>query len=155
MNFTIEAIPNAIAEVVRVKRISPQYKGLKALASVADGYGPCRSCLRVFKQGVDRRIYFTYNAFDGLSKLPDPGPVFIHEDQCKRFEGEFPQDILDLPVYLEAFRESGELVERERMDRDNVAAQIDSLLSDPDVQYVNLRNAEAGCFIARAQPLTE
>lgn len=150
MNFKIEPIQDEIISEVRRTMASPQYSGLTAFASVADGYGPCRSCLKVFSQGVDRRIYFTYNPFDGLSSLPDPGPVFIHEVECQKFEGDFPRDILDLPVYLEAYGGCSDLVRRERMDRNTVAGQIETLLKLPAVQFVNLRNAEAGCFIARA-----
>jgi Protein of unknown function (DUF1203) len=149
MNFRIEPIPAEITSEVRRSMVSPQYRSLMANASVANGYGPCRSCLRVFDQGVDRRIYFTYNSFDGLADLPDPGPVFIHENECKAFEGDFPEDILMLPVYLEAFGNESVIVQRVRMDSSTVNAQLSELLNRPDVQFVNLRNAEVGCFIAR------
>ena len=149
MNFKVEPIPAEITSEVRRSMVSPQYRSLAANSSVANGYGPCRSCLRVFEQGRDRRISFTYNAFDGLSDLPDPGPVFIHENECEAFEGDLPEDILDLPVYLEAFGADSVIVRRVRMDRSTVNDQLLGLLDRPDVQFVNLRNAEAGCFIAR------
>ena len=153
MTFRIEPISEEITQEVRSAMVSPQYRSLKAVASIADGYGPCRSCLRVFNEGVDRRIYFTYNPFDGLSELPAPGPVFIHEEECKKFEAEFPTDVLDLPVYLEAFSSEGKLIERISMDAAAVLEQIAGLLSEPTVRVVNLRNAEAGCYIARAVPV--
>lgn len=150
MNFRIESIPSEIASQVRQHMVSPQYKSLPAISSVADGYGPCRSCLRVFDQGRDRRIYFTYDAFDGLSNLPDPGPVFIHEDDCEPFEGDFPKDLLDLPVYFEVYGDDSRMIQRERMDKSGVDVQLARLLSVHDAKFVNLRNAEAGCHIARA-----
>lgn len=150
MNFRIEAIPAKIADEVRRTMTSPQYQSLKAAASLADGYGPCRSCLRVFEQGVERRIFFTYNSFDGLSSLPDPGPVYIHEENCQRFERGFPRDILDIPVFLEAFGDESLLLQRIPLDRAKVDEQIEGLLDTPGVRFVNLRNAEAGCFTARA-----
>ena len=58
MSFVIEPISSEIVNTVRESMVSPQYKSLPAIESVADGYGPCRSCLRVFEQGSDRRIYF-------------------------------------------------------------------------------------------------
>ena len=152
MNFRILPIPAEISDQARRTMVSPQYKSLAAAASVANGYGPCRSCLKVFNQGVDRRIFFTYNSFEGLSSLPDPGPVFIHAEKCEAFEGTFPADILDLPVYFEAFGEDSRMVERERMDRNQAGEQIAELLSKPGVRFVNLRNAEAGCYIAKALP---
>ena len=150
MNFRILPIPPEISEQVRRTMISPQYKSLAAAASVSNGYGPCRSCLKVFNQGVDQRIFFTYNSFDGLSSLPDPGPVFIHAEVCEPFGGEFPEDILELPVYFEAYGKDSHLIERERMDKSDADQQLTRLLSIQGVKFVNLRNAEAGCYIAKA-----
>lgn len=150
MNYKIQPIPAEIAAEVRRSMVSPQYKGLAAFASVANGYGPCRSCLRVFDEYKENRIYFTYNAFDGLSSLPDPGPVYVHEHECQAFEGGFPDDLLSLPIFLEAFGEESRIIERRKMDRGDVHEQIVGLLSSEGVKFVNLRNAEAGCYIARA-----
>ena len=152
MEYKIVAIPENISSEVRNTMLSPQYKSLAANSSVANGYGPCRSCLQVFDQGNDRRIYLTYNSFDGLSSLPDPGPIFIHEKECSRFAGAgFPPDILELPIYLEAFAHESRLVERVAMDRQSVDAQINGLFANKQVRFINLRNAEAGCFIARVE----
>jgi len=152
MNYRVVAIPGEISSEVRRTLISPQYKSLAANVSVANGYGPCRSCLQVFDQGTDRRIYLTYNSFDGLSPLPDPGPIFIHENECSRFESDgFPPDILDLPVYLEAFADESRLVERVAMNREDVNSQVTDLFASDQVRFINLRNAEAGCFIARVE----
>lgn len=154
LKYRVAAIPESISSEVRQTLISPQYKSLDAIVSVANGYGPCRSCLRVFEQGSDRRIYLTYNPFDGLSSLPDPGPIFIHEDECERFIGEgFPPDILELPILLEAFSNESRLVSREAMDPLSVDDQITDLFEDDEVRFINLRNSEAGCFIARVERL--
>lgn len=152
MSFKIISMPPAIADEARKTIVSPQYKSLKADVSVATGYGPCRSCLRVFDQGKDHRIYLTYNAFEGRSSLPDPGPIFIHQNECVRFDDDrFPPDIFDLPVYLEAFGDESFLVRRDRMEPEKVDAQIAELFSNPAVKFVNLRNADAGCFIAHVE----
>ena len=153
MNYRIEPISPEIVRRVRKFMISPQYKSLPAIESVADGYGPCRSCLRVFEQGADRRIYFTYNAFEGHSSLPDPGPVFIHAEICEPCDGGLTEDILGLPVYFEAYGDDSRLIERERMDKLNFCQQLTALLSLQGVKFVNLRNAEAGCYIAKAVPV--
>lgn len=150
MSYKVVPIPAAITRSVRKTLVSPQYKSLAAAASVANGYGPCRSCLGVFDQGRDRRIFFTYDPFEGLSPLPDPGPIFIHEDECGRFEGVgFPPDLVDLPIHFEAFGEESRLIARKRMEPAEIDPQLNELLRDPQVRFVNLRNAEAGCFIAR------
>ena len=152
MGYKVMPIPVEIAAKARETLVSPQYGSLRADVGVASGYGPCRSCLRVFEQGTDRRIFFTYNSFDGRAKLPDPGPVFIHQHECVPFGGErFPPDLLGLPVLLEAFGDESRLMARYAMEGDRIDRQISSIFADPEVRFINLRNAEAGCFIARVE----
>lgn len=149
MNYKVKPIPISITAEVRETLLSPQYKSLKADVSLANGYGPCRSCLRVFDQGKDHRICLTYNSFEGRSSLPDPGPVFIHRDECGRFEADcVPADLLFLPVLFEAFGDESRLISRQPMDVSRVSAQIETLFFDAAVRFINMRNAEAGCFIA-------
>jgi Protein of unknown function (DUF1203) len=151
MSYKVVPIPTEIAESVRKNMISPQYKH-PAFASIATGYGPCRSCLEVFDEGTEERILFTYNSFEGLSDLPLPGPIFIHKNDCKPFSGEgFPQDLINLPLLFEAFGENSELIKREKVERGKIDEQIRACLNLPNVRYVNIRNAEAGCFIARIE----
>lgn len=152
MNYKVMAIPENISSEVRSALVSPQYRSLAAAASVANGYGPCRSCLRVFEQGRDRRIYFTYNSFDGRSTLPDPGPVFIHENECERYQNAgFPEHLGDLPIFFEAFADESRLLSRTRLIPGQADDQIAALFREPEVRFINLRNAEAGCFIAAVE----
>src|SRR5690606_11118466 len=110
MEYSVISIDPALTTTVRERMVSPQYPSLSAVVSVANGYGPCRSCLRVFDQGNENRIFFTYNAFEGSSDLPDAGPVFIHERDCPRYEGNaLPADLLGLPLLFEAFGEGSEM----------------------------------------------
>lgn len=154
MSYKVVPVSQEITNEARKTLVSPQYKSFAATVSLANGYGPCRSCLRVFDQGNERRIGFTFNAFEGLSTLPDPGPVFVHEHECEAFDREgFPVDILGLPIYLEAFGRESDLAKRIRMDPDRIEIQIDDLFAMDEVRFINLRNAEAGCFIARVERL--
>jgi Protein of unknown function (DUF1203) len=149
MNYKVIPIPLEIAESVRKNMISPQYKHT-AFASIATGYGPCRSCLKVFDEGNDERILFTYNSFEGLSDLPLPSPIFIHKNECEQFSDEgFPQDLINLPLLFEAFGENSELLKRKKVEREEIDSQIAELFDLGAVKYINLRNSEAGCFVAR------
>lgn len=85
LDFTVLPIPSEICEQVRQSLKSPQY-GHPAHAEPAAGYGPCRSCLRKFCVGSDRRLLFTYNPFAEIDSYPSPGPIFIHENTCKPFD---------------------------------------------------------------------
>ena len=149
MRFKVNPIPAKIAAEARETLVSPQYKSLQAAVSVANGYGPCRSCLRVFEEGKERRLFFTYNSFEGRAELPDPGPIFIHHENCERYSEEgIPADLLGLPVYFEAYGDGSLLISRRRMDPSIVDSQIRSIFTDAEVKFINMRNAEAGCFIA-------
>jgi Protein of unknown function (DUF1203) len=150
-DFRVIGISEQLAEKVRRSRTSPQY-GHPAHTELATGYGPCRQCLRTFRTGQEARILFTYNPFDGLDAYPSPGPVFIHEDDCTSFGGPgFPQELRGIPLVLEAYGEDRWLVAQERIRDGVVEPAIGRLLEQDGVEYLHLRNLEAGCFIARIE----
>jgi hypothetical protein len=151
MNYKIVPIPTEIARSVRENMKSPQY-GHPAFADVAKGYGPCRVCLKTFNQGKDERILFTYNAFESLSSLPLPSPIYIHKNECESFdENGFPPELIDLPLLFEGYAEESELVKREAIDKENLKNQIAAIFALSGVNYINIRNAEAGCFVAKIE----
>src|SRR5215213_10573793 len=132
MNYKVVPIPVEIAGRVREKLISPQY-GHPAFADVAKGYGPCRVCLKTFVKGAEERILFTYNAFENLSKLPLPSPVYIHKDPCEAFdESGFPSTLIDLPLLLEGYGEESMLVKREAVRKENIENQIAKIFALED-----------------------
>ncbi len=154
MRYQIVSIPEPVSDAVRVTLRSPQYDH-PAYVETATGYGPCRACLKTFDEGKEERILFTYNPFLGLSDLPAPGPIFIHKEKCESYAGEeFPADLRRLPLLLEGYGENSDLVRREKVFGDAVENQIAELLSLQAVNYVNIRNSEAGCFVARIERMT-
>lgn len=146
------AIPTRLAEAVRATRVSPGY-GHPAHAEVAAGYGPCRHCLRTFRVGEERRILFTYDPFHGTETLPLPGPVFIHEDACERFpeDGGFSADLLAHRLTLNAYALGRLLREQVHVEDGAVEAEIGRLLGRGDVDYLHVRDTEAGCFDLRIE----
>ena len=150
MSFRVVPISASLVSEARSTMLSPQYKGLPAFSSIATGYGPCRSCLETFKEGAEYRTSFTYDPNEGFSDLPQPGPVFVHTHECEEFSGPgFPAAIRHLPMFFEAFDKECEMVTRRKVEQDILESQIESLLGTPQVEFVKVRNAEAGCFIAR------
>ena len=151
MNFKVIGIPQNIAQKVRETMKSPQY-GHPAFSDIAKGYGPCRLCLKTFNEGKEERILFTYNAFEGVSDLPLPSPIFVHKDECERYEAnEFPKDLRNLPMALEGFGKESLLVLREKIDEKTIEKKINQMFELENVDYINLRNTQAGCFIARIE----
>lgn len=150
MSFRVKPISANIVDEVRRTMVSPQHRSLPAFSSVANGYGPCRSCLRTFDEGNEDRTSFTYDPFAGRSNLPQPGPVFVHTRECQEFAAEgFPAGLRQLPMYFEGFAPENNLISRVRVEPDQLESQIEQIFHDPLVDFIYVRNAEAGCFIAQ------
>jgi hypothetical protein len=151
-SYRVISIPTELAQQVRATGKSPQY-GHPAHSELASGYGPCRVCLRRFRQGEERRLLFTYNPFDKLVDYPSPGPIFIHESECRPFDepSKFPPEVRTLPLMLEAYECDRRLLLHEPVREDELDSTISRLLAVPSVEYLHVRNREAGCYIARIE----
>jgi hypothetical protein len=149
--FRFEGISDAVAQEVRGTMRAPGY-GHPAHREVALGPGPCRQCLKTFTIGADERILFTYQPFREPGSLPAPGPVFIHADECSRYDDTaLPADLRRLPLVFEAYQHGGRLVAQERVGERNPDAMLSALFELSGVDYVHVRNGEAGCFVARVE----
>lgn len=153
MSYTVVGLPQAVAdEALRTGR-SPGY-GHPVHRETATGYGPCRVCLRPFREGEERRVLFTYDAFAGIESLPLPGPVFVHEEPCAAARTDrIPDEIRFIPFTLNAYGTGRNLREVVRHDPDDgdLDAEIGRLLARPDVDYIHVRNTEAGCYVCRVE----
>jgi hypothetical protein len=131
--YRVVAISNELARRVRASRRAPGY-GHPVYSEIATGYGPCRLCLRDFAVGADRRLLFTLDPFHGLEAFPLPGPVFIHETECARHpeQSGFPADLRSHDLTLAAYAR-GRLLARE------------------DVDYLHVRDRQAGCYDLRIE----
>ena len=148
IRFAVEAMPQGIATYVRENGRDPGW-GHAVVTEPATGFGPCRLCLRTFTEG-ERRILFTYDSYAGVAEFPQPGPVYIHEDDCRRYDAEaFPPDLRSLELTFEGIAAGPRVIALERSDDDRVEDAIERLLEDRDVEFVNVRNTEAGCFVVR------
>ena len=146
--FRVIGIPEELARQARDEMRSPQY-GHPAHAEVAKGYGPCRSCLGKFTTGQDERVLFTYNPFAGRDSYPSPGPIFVHREACPTYDAAaFPPELRDLSLTFEGYGQDRWIVARERVADGEVEPALERLLARKDVEYVHVRNTEAGCFIA-------
>ena len=148
MQFIVRSVPQSVADEVRRTRLSPGY-GHPAHAEVAGGTGPCRCCLRTFVPGVDRRLLFTFRPQGEGDSLMAPGPVFIHAEYCEAFAGDgFPGGLRELPLAFEARAGQGRVVAVAARPELTAEQQLRSLLAREEVRWVQVRHAEAGCYIA-------
>lgn len=146
MQFQVRSIPQDVADEVRRTRVSPGY-GHPAHLELARGTGPCRCCLRQFTPGQEQRLLFTYRPTAGQT-LNAPGPVFIHAEHCEAWSGEgFPPGLRGLPLAIEA-RAAGSRVTALTTDHEHAPEARIEALFDAGAEWLHLRHAEAGCFIA-------
>jgi hypothetical protein len=150
--YRVIAVTEALAERVRVSRRSPGY-GHPVHEELATGYGPCRLCLRDFRVGVDRRLLFTLDPFHGIETYPLPGPVFIHEAQCDRYPeyGGFPADLLSHDLTLTAYGRGRIFRDEARVTGPGARDLSARQLSRSDVDYLLVRDTEAGCYDFRIE----
>ena len=150
--YRVVAIPTSVAREVRETMRSPGY-GHPASSEVAASDGPCRHCLRTFEPGRDRRILFTYDAFSGTETLPLPGPIFVHERECARYDENrgFPQELKARPLTFSAYAHGRRLVEKAYPANGELDAALERLLARADVDYVHVRDTEAGCYDFRIE----
>ena len=150
--FRTIPIAAELAERARRDDRSPQY-GHPAHRETATGYGPCRLCLERFAVGQEERLLFTYDPFAGLDSYPAPGPIFVHAAGCTPFAAPvgLPEPLRGLPLTLEGYAVGRWLVARERVEGNDVESAAERLFAHAAIEYVHIRNAEAGCYIARLE----
>lgn len=150
-NARIVAIDTSTAEQVRASLKAPVY-GFPAHVETADDEAPCRHCLRLISRN-DRRILFTYDRFTGKESLPQPGPVYIHAENCPRYpeHGGFPEELRGSPRTLEAYARGRKLKAQEYVNNGRFEPVIDKLFADPEVDYLQINSTTAGCFTFRIE----
>lgn len=148
--YSIHALSQDLADHVREHGRDPIW-GHGAVTEPASGFGPCRLCLRTFRTGEPRTL-FTHDTYAGVSEFPQPGPVYIHAEGCSRYDGDgFPPELAPLELTFEAVVAGPRVTALERAtgaDADEVVARLAAL---PEVEYLNVRNTQAGCFVARVE----
>ncbi|HEX5832055.1 MAG TPA: DUF1203 domain-containing protein, partial [Gemmatimonadaceae bacterium] len=84
----------------------------------------------------------------GAETLALPGPVFIHEARCERYpeDGGFPRELARHALTFNAYGRGRKLRAQEHVADGAVEPVIARLLTRPDVDYIHVRDTEAGCF---------
>jgi hypothetical protein len=144
------AIPTAVADEVRATLRAPRY-GFPTHAEIATDAAPCRHCLRTFVPGKDRRILFTYDRFAGVESLPQPGPVYIHEQACERYseDAEFPEELRGSPRTVESYAHGRRFLGQEYVSDGKFEPAIEKLFANREADYLQVNSTTAGCFTFR------
>ena len=148
----IVAMPTEVATAVRSTLKAPTY-GFTAHVETAADAAPCRHCLKTFVPGKEQRILFTYDRFAGIESLPQPGPVYIHAENCERYDGRsgFPEELRNSPRTLEAYARGRKLIASEYVADGKYEAAIEKLFANPEAAYIQVNSTTAGCFTFRIE----
>ena len=151
-DIRIIAISTEIAQAVRSTHLSPHYNH-PAYTEVAKGHGPCRHCLRTFQVGQEQRTLFTHDPFEGLESVPLPGPVFIHTASCERYpeQGGYPPELASFPVILNLYARGPKLLDQIFAGSGEAEPRIRQLLANPQIDDIEVRDRNAGCFDFRVE----
>jgi hypothetical protein len=150
--FRVVAIPTKVANSVRTTMRAPVY-GFPAHSEVAVDAAPCRHCLRTFTVGADRRILFTYDRFAGVESRPQPGPIYVHAEDCPHYpeDAGFPEELRGSPRTLEAYGRGRRLLVQEYVEDGRFEPVIAQLFARKDVDYIQVNSTTAGCFTFRIE----
>jgi hypothetical protein len=147
MGYIVRGVSQEVADEVRRTRRAPGY-GHPAHEELATGTGPCRCCLRPFVPGAERRLLFTYRPPARAGTLNAPGPVFIHAEHCEAYaEPGFPDTLRDLPLAFEARAGQSRVMALSAGTGEPAETRMERLFA-ANAEWLHVRHAEAGCFIA-------
>lgn len=123
---------------------------------LATGKGPCRVSLKPFTIGEDYRLLLSHSPFTVDNAFNQPGPIFIHKNAVEeyadihRFPPEIKADKENFPLSLIGYNTKQEMVFTKLVGDDDIDLLIPTIFeTQPDVEYLHARNAEACCFICK------
>jgi len=141
----------AFVDVVRAG--GPDANGQPAEHAISDGQGtPCRSCLNHVPKGQGMLI-LAARPFPEPQPYAELGPIFLCEAACEPWSGAgVPPIFQTSPDYLiKAYRADNRIYygTGRIVPKQEIVSYAETLLSDPDVAYVDIRSARNNCFQAR------
>jgi hypothetical protein len=98
-------------------------------------------------------MLFTLDPFEGVAPIPQPGPVFLHEEECERYveTAGYPAELLPFAAVLDGYDGKQMVRRRETVTDGSQEETIEEMMRDPLIQYVMVRDGKAGCFDLRVE----
>ena len=150
MRLAVRGIDSEFVNLVRSG--GNDANGQRALLTKAVGQAnPCRHCLQLIAEGDDKLV-LAYRPFSELQPYAEVGPIFLHQRECQRFEGEeLPGWFAHLqPALIRGYGQDDWI----RYETGNVVsgrelgAECERILNGPEVAYVHIRS-KYNCFQCR------
>ena len=118
---------------------------------VADDHGfPCRVSLAEAAPG-DELLLLNYEHLSVATPYRSRHAIFVREnaEEVHPEIDEIPESLRIRLLSLRAFDRAGMLRDADVVQGSDLAAAIEHMLAQPEVEYLHLHNAKPGCFAAR------
>lgn len=152
--MTIRYRPIATEVAASLWSGAPDSYGMQPERRISDGDGvPCRHCLAGVKQG-DAYLILAYRPFPSLQPYAETGPIFLHAEPCRAYDGDDLPPMLDSADYIVRGYSSDDRIVYGTgavTPRAEIAAYSGTLLARPDVAYVHVRSARNNCYQCRVE----
>jgi hypothetical protein len=135
---------------------APDANGQAPERQLSDGGGnPCRHCLDDIAEGRPMLV-LAHRPFPALQPYAEVGPIFLHAEDCPRYE-----ESADVPAMLlrrEAILLRGYGADDRIVDgtgrvipTEEIAAMASHLFERDDIAYIHLRSASNSCYQCRIE----
>ena len=154
--FRCIAMPGETA--ARFRATGRDDRGGALIRRTADGPGfPCRHCLRLARPG-EEMLLGSWDLPRPAGTYWTPSPVFLHAQDCPRFEteDEIAPTVLANPLVSVRSYDAEQLCLYDLgqvCPGAEVEAPLMRALSDPRTRFVNIHTARPGCWLAGAERL--
>ncbi len=116
-----------------------------------DGNFPCRVSLTDSRPG-EELVLVNYEHHAVSSPYRMRFAIFVREgDQTYDKVNELPEQFLNRKLAVRSFDASGMMVDNRLVDGQEIEPVIEKLLTPPNVDYLHVHFAAAGCYAARVE----
>jgi hypothetical protein len=146
--FAVTPLANEIANAARTQT-RDAYGNALFIRTEDTANAPCRVCLTRVAEGTGM-ILFSHSPFDTQNPYKEVGPVFVHAETCAPYATphQLPPQIRQ-PVVLRAYTHAQEIHRAAVVVAGDADEQLQSLLADPEVAYIQARSITNGCYLYR------
>jgi hypothetical protein len=142
-------------EALALQAGGPDAHGQKPERQISDGDGvPCRHCLTRVAKG-EPYLVLAYKPFASDQPYAETGPVFIHADACRRFEGEaVPEILTERPEFVVRGYDARNRIVYESctiVPGNRILEDAERLLEMPHVEYLHVRARTSTCYQCRVE----
>jgi hypothetical protein len=153
-------VPVASGTARRFRATGLDDRGLPVHRRVVDGPGfPCRHCLRLGRPG-ETMLLASYDLPRPRGVYWTPSPIFLHADECPRYEAEdeiAPIVLANGLVSIRAYDAEDLCLYDLGHVCEGAAAELPlrRALSDPRTRHVNIHTARPGCLLTAVERLDD